>query len=52
MPVPNPFRDVARAAPLEAELRNLAAHDSGVQLTDIYHVHVETPTPLLLTSRP
>ncbi len=49
MPIPNPFGNVAGAAPLEAELRNLAARNSGVQLTEIHQVHVGTPTPLPLT---
>ncbi len=51
IPVPNPFGEVAGAAPLEAALHDLAAHDSVVQLTKIHRVHVGTPTPLLLTAQ-
>ncbi len=36
LPVPNPFEDAAGEAPLEAELRELAARNSGVQLTETY----------------
>ncbi len=52
MPVPNPFGDAAGASPLKADLHNLAARDSGVQLTETYRVHVGTSSPLLLTARP
>ncbi len=50
MPIPNPFGDAAGAAPLEAELCDLAARDIGVQLTETYRVRVGTPTPLPLTA--
>ncbi len=51
MPVSNPFEDVAKSAPLEADLHDLAAQDHGVHLTEMHRVHVGTPTPLLLTTR-
>ncbi len=50
MPTPNPFEDVAKAAPFEAELHDLAVRNSGVQITERHHVHVGTPAPLLLTA--
>ncbi len=50
MPIPNPFDDAAGATPLEDELRDLAAHDSGVQLTETYRVCVGTPSPLPLAA--
>ncbi len=51
LPVPNPFDDVAEEAPLEAELRELAACNSRVQLTETYQVHTDTPARLSLTAR-
>ncbi len=50
LPVPNPFHDAAEEAPLEAELRELAARNSGVQLTETYQVHTDTPALLSLTA--
>ncbi len=50
LPVPNPFDDAAREAPLEAELRNLAACNSRVQLTETYQVHTDTPALLSMTA--
>ncbi len=41
--VPNPFADMVGEAPMEAELRELAAHNSGVQLTETYQIHTGTP---------
>ncbi len=41
--VPNPFAEMTREAPLEAELRELAAQDSGVWLTEIYQIKTGTP---------
>ncbi len=40
----NPFADVVGEVPLEAELRELAAHNSGVQITETYQIHTDTPT--------
>ncbi len=50
LPVPNPFDDAAEEALLEAELRALAARNSGVQLTKTYQVHKDTPALLSLTA--
>ncbi len=50
IPIPNPFDDATGAAPLEDELRDLAARDSGVQLTETYQVCVGTPALLPLTA--
>ncbi len=50
LPIPNPFDDAAEEVPLEAELRDLAARDSGVQLMKTYQVHTDTPTRLSLTA--
>ncbi len=50
LPVPNPFDDAAEEAPLEAELRELAACNSGVQLTESYQVHTDTPALLSLAA--
>ena len=41
--MPNPFADVVGEVRLEAELRELAAHNSGVQLTETYQIHTDTP---------
>ncbi len=41
--VPNPFAEMTREAPLEAELRELAAQDSGVRLTETYQIKTGTP---------
>ncbi len=46
MPITNPFEDVAEPGPLEADLRDLAVRNPGVQLTEIHHVHLGTPTPM------
>ncbi len=51
MPASNPFEDVAKSAPLEADLHNLVARNHGVQLMEIHQVHMGTPTPLLLATR-
>ncbi len=50
LPVPNPLDDAAEEAPLEAELRELAARNSGVRLMEAYQVHTDTPARLSLTS--
>ncbi len=50
MPTPNRFGDIAGVTPLEAELRYLAARNSGVQITEVHHVHVGTPALLPLTT--
>ncbi len=50
MPVPNPFDDTLGVTPLEDELRDLAARDSGVQLTETYQIRVGTPAPPPLTA--
>ncbi len=42
--MPNPFTDAVREVPLEAELRELAVHHSGVQLTESCQIHTDTPT--------
>ncbi len=50
LPVPNPFDDVAGEAPLEAELREMAARNSGIQLTETYQIHTDTPARLSLAA--
>ncbi len=50
LPVPNPFDDVAGEAPLEAELREMAARNSGIQLTEMYQIHTDTPARLSLAA--
>ena len=41
--VPNPFAAVVGEVPLEAELRELAAPNRGVRLTDTHQIHTYTP---------
>ncbi len=50
--IANPFVEVATPAPLETELRDLAAQDSGVQLRETHQVHLGAPTPMPYASQP
>ena len=50
LPIPNPFDEAAEESSLEAELRDLAARNSGVQLTETYQVHADTPALLSLAA--
>ncbi len=43
LPGPNPFAEIVGEVPLETELCELAAHNRGVQLTDTYQIHTDTP---------
>ena len=39
----NPFAEMVGEVPLEAELRELAARDSGVQINETYQIRTATP---------
>ncbi len=43
LPGPNPFAKMVREVPLEAELRELAAQNSGVQINETYQIQTDTP---------
>ncbi len=43
LPGSNPFAEKVGEVPLEAELRELAAQNSGVQITETYQIHTDTP---------
>ena len=43
LPGSNPFAEMVGEVPLEAELRELAAQNSGVQITETYQIHTDTP---------
>ncbi len=43
LPGSNPFAEMVGEVPLEAELRELAARNSEVQITDTYQIHTDTP---------
>ncbi len=42
--VPNPFAKMVGEVSLEAELRELAAQNSGVRLTETYQIETGTPS--------
>ncbi len=43
LPGPNPFAEMVGEVPLEAELRELAAQNSGVQINETYQIQTATP---------
>ncbi len=43
LPGPNPFAEMVGEVPLEVQLRELAAQNSGVQITETYQIHTDTP---------
>ncbi len=43
LPGSNPFAEMVGEVPLEAELRELAARNSEVQITETYQIHTDTP---------
>ncbi len=45
----NPFTEMVGEVPLEAELRELAAQNSGVQITETYQIHTDTPAGVFIS---
>ncbi len=43
LPGSNPFAEMVGEVPLEAELRELAARNSGVQINETYQIQTDTP---------
>ncbi len=43
LPGPNPFADMVGEVPMEAELCELAAQNSGVQINETYQIQMATP---------
>ncbi len=43
LPGSNPFTEMVGEVPLEAALRELAAQNSGVQITETYQIYTDTP---------
>ncbi len=43
LPGSNPFAEMVGEVPLEAELRELAARNSGVQIMETNQIHTDTP---------
>ncbi len=50
LPGSNPFAEMVGEVPLEAELRDLAARNSEVQITDTYQIHTDTPAECSLAA--
>ena len=44
LPGTNPFAEMVGEVPLEAELRELAAQNKGVQINETYQIQTPTPT--------
>ena len=48
LPGPNPFAEMVGEVPLEAELRELATQNSGVQINETYQIQTDTPAGCFL----
>ncbi len=51
LPGANPFAEMVGEVPLEAELRELAARNSGIQINETYQIETDTPSGCSLAAQ-